>query len=48
MKRSKKPYVKPILASRKVELGVFGDYNAPDDGPSPIIRVIPHPNLHMD
>ncbi len=38
----KKSYIKPQLVSRKVELGVFGDYGSVDDG-GQSHRVVPSP-----
>ncbi len=46
----KKTYRKPELKTRKIELGVFGDYGRPGDGsidPTPVV-VIDDLNLHME
>ena len=50
----KKAYAKPALKTRKVELGVFGDYSS-DKGPSGRGSTPPSPvdvirdlNLHME
>ena len=45
----KKYYKKPLLKSRKIELGVFGDYGrsgGPID-PSPL-PILDHLDLHME
>ena len=50
MKSEKNEYTKPLLKSRKVELGVFGDYGddgGGDDDPRPI-KIIPYDNLHLE
>ena len=44
----KKSYTRPELKTRKIELGVFGDYGGGgDDGPVPI-RIIRHAQLHLE
>ena len=50
MRENKREYTKPLLNSRKVELGVFGDYGEGDGGnddPRPI-KIIPYDNLHLE
>jgi len=46
----KKTYRKPELKTRKIELGVFGDYNTPRNGPidSSPVRIINDLNMRME
>ena len=49
MKNMKKTYAKPELKTRKIELGVFGEYGQNDRrvDPSPV-EVISELDLHME
>jgi hypothetical protein len=55
-RKSKRRYRKPVLDSRRLELGVFGEYGddgggggGGDDPPIPgPIKIIRHAKLHME